>query len=171
MHQKKFPLPNCKVRRAIASNNTTKANATNRTDENLTDRIGKFTNLIGQKNTYRVSLKFLTNIDLVDQPIKLNTKIMYTFETYLNKLFESNKQVATVTTSDAEIIWHDAPFIQYEKFRLNGNFRQYLETYCQKKVFRMGIQETPLLQKPYKLLRVRKAILSSLQLQIDNPNG
>ena len=96
---------------------------------------------------------------------------MYTFETYLNKLFESNKQVATVTTSDAEIIWHDAPFLQYEKFRLNDNFTQYLETYCQKKVFRMGIQETPLLQKPYKLPRVCKAILSSLQLQIDNSNG
>ena len=78
-------------------------------------------------------------------------KIIWTIETYLNKLFESNKQVATVTATDAQIIWHDSTFMQYEQFRLNDNFRQYLETsMLLKKVFCMWIKKTSL-QKSHKL--------------------
>ena len=43
------------------------------------------------------------------------------------------------------------PYIQYEQVRLNGNFRQYLETgTIVKNVLRMGIQKTPY-QKSYEL--------------------
>lgn len=68
------------------------------------DKIDKFTNLINQQNTCRVPLKFLTNIGLVNHPIKFDTKIICTLETDLKKVFESNKQVATVTAPDAQII-------------------------------------------------------------------
>lgn len=55
------------------ANNSTTANTANEANENLTDRIDKFMDLISQKNTYRVPLKLLTNIDLVNHPIKLDT--------------------------------------------------------------------------------------------------
>lgn len=61
----------------------------------------------------------------------------------MNKLFESNKQVTAITAPDAHIIWHHAPFMQYEQFSLNDNFRQYLKTnILSKKVFHMEIQKT-----------------------------
>ena len=49
-------------------------------------------------------------------------------ETDMKKLFESKTQVTAVAAPDAQIIFTKAPFIQYEQFLLDKNFRQYLET-------------------------------------------
>ena len=128
--------------------NSTMANVTHRTDANLRDRVSKFTDLISKKKkkkkkTYRIPLRFLRDIGLSNHLRKLDTKIVCTLETDLNKLFESNKQVNTITAPNAQIIWHDAPYIQYEQFRLNDNFREYLKTIIlPKKLFRLGIQKT-----------------------------
>ena len=46
----------------------------------------------------------------------------------MKKLFESKTQVTAVAAPDAQIIFTKAPFIQYEQFLLDKNFRQYLET-------------------------------------------
>ena len=50
----------------------------------------------------------------------------------MNKLFESRKVLASTTTmipsSETEIIFTKAPFIQYEQILLDKNFRQHLET-------------------------------------------
>ena len=57
-----------------------------------------------------------------------------------------------IANPNAKTIWHDAPLTEYEQIRLNENFMQYLETSLKsKKVFRMGIQKTPL-EKLYKLV-------------------
>ena len=45
-----------------------------------------------------------------------------------------------------------SPFIQYEQFLLDKNFRQYIETIMiSKKILRMGVQKSPL-QKTYEIL-------------------
>lgn len=140
--KKKVLLPTGQDRRV---NNPKAANAANRTDENVTDRIDKLRHLIRQKNIFTIPLKFLTNIGLVNHSIIFDKKIICTREADLSKLFESNKQVAAVTAPDAQMIWHDTPVIQYEQFLLNDNFRQFLETsILWKKVFCMEIQKTPL---------------------------
>ena len=59
----------------------------------------------------------------------------------MRKLFESRKKVSAIGTPDAKIIFTKAPFLQYEQFLLDKNFRQYLETIMvSKKVLRMGVQ-------------------------------
>ena len=69
-------------------------------------------------------------------PVQLDTKLICTLETDLSKLFRSSVTVANVAATNSKIIWHDAPFMQYEKHGLNDNFGQYLETsLLPKKVF------------------------------------
>ena len=59
--------------------------------------------------------------------------------------------VTAIAILYAKTVWHDAPFLQYEQIRLNGNLRQYLETsLIVHKVFRMEIQKTSF-QKSYEL--------------------
>ena len=42
----------------------------------------------------------------------------------MNILFESNVDMVTApNTPNAEIIWHEAPYIQYEKIKLDDNFK------------------------------------------------
>ena len=78
-------------------------------------------------------------------------KIICSLDTDRCKIFESSKQVITAGDLKGKIIWHNVPYIQYEQIRLNGNFRQYLETdTIVKNVLRMGIQKTPY-QKSYEL--------------------
>ena len=69
------------------------ANATNRTDENVTERLQKFTNMIRTNETCRILLRCLCNTVKVNHPIKINLKITCMFETDTNKLFRSNRQL------------------------------------------------------------------------------
>ena len=43
----------------------------------------------------------------------------------MEKLFESKKKVTTIAAPDAQIIFTRSPFIQYEQFLLDKNFKQY----------------------------------------------
>ena len=60
---------------------TNDANAANRTDENLTDRIAKFTDQLQNEFIYRIPLKVLCNVGLANQCFKFNTKYILTLET------------------------------------------------------------------------------------------
>ena len=71
---------------------------------------------------------FLVDIRLIDFPAMLDSKIMCTLEKDMSKLFEFNAKATAISNSDAKIIWHGAPFIQFEQIRLQDYFRQYLET-------------------------------------------
>lgn len=44
--------------------------ATQRTDENLSEKITKFATTIAGKNTYQILLRFLVDLGLVNQSIK-----------------------------------------------------------------------------------------------------
>ena len=61
----------------------------------------------------------------------------------MNKLFEYTKKVRTIPDApDAQILWHDTPYIQYEQIRLEDKFRMYYE-WCQKKYFKWMFKRYP----------------------------
>ena len=63
-----------------------------------------------------------------------------------------------IEAPDAKKKFIKAPFIQYEQFLLDKNFRQYIETIMiSKKILRMGVQKSPL-QKTYEILVISDSI-------------
>ena len=106
-------------------------NEDNRTDDNINDRTEKFQNQIRTTYYYRIPLKYLCNIGLVNQPVQFNTKWHLTFETNIQRLFESKTNQAAgdglPNNVDAIIILDSAPYILYYQFNLDDNFRTYLE--------------------------------------------
>ena len=57
--------------------------------------------------------------------------------------------VTAVGSPESKIIFKKAPFVQYEQFLLDRNFREYIKTIMiYKKILRMGILKTPI-QKIY----------------------
>ena len=46
------------------------------TDDNLTNRLAKYTNTIQEKEKQKIPLKFLCSIGLVNLPLKVDTKIV-----------------------------------------------------------------------------------------------
>ena len=65
----------------------------------------------------------------------------------MQKLFEINTNQANnalPTSVDAAVIFTSSPYIQYEQFQLDNNFKTYLEGTLQSDhVLRMGIKPTP----------------------------
>ena len=87
----------------------------------------------------------------INFPLKIDFKIRCHLETEMKKLFESQKKETAIGVPDAEIIFTKAPFIQYEQFLLDKNFRQYTEMIMiSKKLLRMGVQKSPL-KKTYEI--------------------
>ena len=79
----------------------------------------------GTNYVYRIPLRYLVDLGLVNFPINLIRNL----ETNYTKLFESQKEVTTIRTTqpDAKIIFHNRLYVQYEQIKLNSNFREYLE--------------------------------------------
>ena len=74
---------------------TTNATDPNRTNENLTERIEKVQDQIKSVFVYRLPLKFLYDLGLLNQCFKFNTKYILTLETDTQGMFETNvNQVA-----------------------------------------------------------------------------
>ena len=81
--------------------------------------------------------------------VKIDFKIKCNLETEIKTLFESKKKLTAIAASDPKIIFTKAPFSQYEQFKLNKKFLQYVKTIMiSSKILRMGIQKEPL-QKTY----------------------
>lgn len=55
---------------------------------------------IGNKNVYRIPLMFIVNLSLVNQPVKVDFKIICTLETKGSKVLESNKQKMALPKTD-----------------------------------------------------------------------
>ena len=119
----------------------------NRANEKLTDRITKFQNQLKNGYVYRIPLKDLCDLDLVNPCDKFSTKYVLSLETDIQRLFETNNnQIADdlSRTVDADIILTAGPYIMYEQFKLDENFITYLEgVLLSEHVFRTGIRATP----------------------------
>ena len=59
----------------------------------------------------------MVSLGFVNLPIKFDEKVIFTLETDINRLFETNIQAA-ITVLDASILWHDKPYIQHEQINV-----------------------------------------------------
>ena len=152
--RKKVKLPAGEERRDEHTANA--ENANNRTDDNIDERIQKFQNQLKTDYFYRIPLKYICNLGKVNQPIRFNTKWRITFEQDMQTLFEANTNLGAAAglpdTVDAKIILKSTPYLLYTQFKLDTNFRNYLETaLVSESKLRTGIQKTPY-QKSYELI-------------------
>ena len=117
--KKNVKLPTGKDRRSHYTTND--AHAGKRTDDNLDDRIA---DQLQTEFYYRISLRFLCGLGLVNQPVKFNSKWLLTFETDYQRLFESKANQANDAlpdSVDAKIIFTSTRYILYEQFKLEDN--------------------------------------------------
>ena len=119
-------------------------------DDNINDRIAKFSAQLQNKFFYRIPLRYLCDSGKINFPTKVDMKIRCTLETDIKNYLNQN-QVTNIGTLDVQIVMLKAPFMQYEQLVLPKNFRHYLETILfSAKVLHTGIQKTPYL-KTYEL--------------------
>ena len=134
---------------------TMNVTAGNRTNENLTERIEKFQDQLKNEYVYGIPLTYLCDLGLVNQCFKFNTKYILTLETDMQKSFETNKNQtadALPRTVAAYIAHTSAPYIMYEQFKLDDNFRTYLKgAMLSEDVLRTGIKPTPY-QKSFEIV-------------------
>ena len=144
-------------------NHITAAPNNSEKDDNIDDRIATFNNNNALQNvkTYRIPLRYLVDLGLVNLPTSFDTKIIFNLEQKLSKLFESkaklankaNNTVADLPTDDpdANVYWNSIPYVQYEQCKLNETFDAYIRKALQsKRVLRTGIKPTPY-QKSYEV--------------------
>ena len=76
------------------------------TDDNLTDRIAKFSNdnALSTGRVYRIPLLYLVDVGLVNFPTVFNVKFTFNLEQNRNKLFETNGAVANLANGNAGAI-------------------------------------------------------------------
>ena len=70
---------------------------------------------------------------------------MFTLESNLNKLFETNKQIIPIPANpDAKIIFHDHPYILYQQITLDDNYLAYQNAILQARTaLRRGVLSSP----------------------------
>ena len=89
------------------------------TDIDISYRIAQLRNYIFEKNVYRILLTLLCDLGKVNFAMKTGTRIIMTLERNLNKLFESNKKVATAPDNpDALIQIYDRSYVSYQEISL-----------------------------------------------------
>ena len=64
--------------------------------------------MIKEENIYIIPLRFLVGLGLVNILVKFETKIIFTLETNLYKLLESETKVDNIGDPDNEILWWNA---------------------------------------------------------------
>ena len=95
-----------------------------------------------------IPLRFLCDLDLVNQPVKFSTKWLIIFEQDFQKLFETKANQANdalPTSVDAKMLLTATPYLLFEQFKLDDNYRAYLQgTMTSNKVLRTGIKKLPI---------------------------
>ena len=111
---KSVNLPDGEERR---SHRTNDANVGKRKDNFFDVRIDKFANQLKSEFYYRIPLRFLCDLGLVNQPIKFNTKWFLKFEIDYQRLFETkvNQTADALPNSvNVKIILTSTPYILFE---------------------------------------------------------
>ena len=115
-----------------------------RTD-NINERIQKFKNQLKNVYWYIILLKYICDLELVNTPMKFSTKWLLTFETNMQKLFESKTNQAAdglPNTVDAKIIIDLTPYLLYYQFDLDDVYRMYFKSaMVSENLLRTGIRK------------------------------
>ena len=80
--------------------------------------------MLKREYVYRVLLRYFCDIGKINFPFKFDFRIKCNLEVGMKKLFESKKKVNAIGARHAKIVFKGAPFLQYEQFLLDKNFRQ-----------------------------------------------
>ena len=75
--------------------------------------------------SYRIPLGFFTSLDLVNFLHKIDTWFLFTLENNMNRLFQTNAKAVLANEPDAQIIFHDMPYISYPQITLDDIFLAY----------------------------------------------
>ena len=67
----------------------------------------------------------MLSLGLVYFAYQLDTRFIFRLETNLSRLFESNAKANIPDAPDAQIIFHDTPYISYPQIKLTDNFLVY----------------------------------------------
>ena len=153
--KKKVKLPDGQARRKKHTPQSG-GDATERTDDNLDERIKKFSSQLQNTYYYRIPLQYICDLGYVNTPIKFNTKWRLTFETNTAKLFESKANLASdaafPTEFDAKIILDSTPYLLFHQFELEDTYRAYFEgAMISNQILRTGLKLSPY-QKSYELI-------------------
>ena len=116
-----------------------------RSDPNLSYRIAQVKDYIFQKTVYRIPLTLVCDLGKCNFAMKTDTKIIIALERNMNKLFVSNKKVATIPTdSDTLIQIYDRPYISYQEISLTKGADIYFTGILRSETaLRQGILESP----------------------------
>ena len=165
LHSNKKVIIKCNAANTLNDRRNHIAAAANNseTDASINDRIEKFNNNNALQNArvYRVPLRYLVDLGLVNIPTSFDVKMIFNLEQKLSRLFESKAKTANLTTEaaaplpttdpHANVYWNSIPYVQYELVKLNANFDTYTSKALKsKRVLRTGIKPTPY-QKSYEV--------------------
>ena len=99
----------------------------------------------------------LLSLGLVNFAYQLDMRFIFTFETNLNRLFESNAKANNPDAPDDQIIFHDTPYISYPQITLTDTFLDYAKGVLRAR----GALRTGVLLDPYQQsFKVNKGIQS-----------
>ena len=98
-----------------------------------------------EKNVYRIPLTLVCHLGKVNFAMKTDTRIIITLERNMNKLFESNKKVASIPDNpDALIQIYDGPYISYQEISLTKGADIYFTGILRSETaLRQGVLESP----------------------------
>ena len=87
----------------------------------------------------------LVDLGLINFAMKTDTKLLFTLQRNLNKLFETTKKAAAIPDEpDALIQFHDRPYISYQEISLTETFDVYLSGILRSETaLRMGVLPAP----------------------------
>ena len=130
-----------------------------RSDSNLTYRIAELKDWVFKKDYYSIPLGMLVDLGLVNFAIKTDTKILFTLQRSMNKLFETTRKAAAIPDEpDALIQFHDRPYISYQEIPLTKTFDVYLSSILRSETaLRMGVLPAPYQQ----LFEINRGMQSS----------
>ena len=96
-----------------------------RQDANLVWRLSSLKGDLKDKNCYRIPLGYLLSLGLVNFAYQIDMRFIFTLETNLNRLLESNANTNIPGGPDAQIIFHDTSYISFPQITLTDNFLVY----------------------------------------------
>ena len=101
--------------------------------------------MLKRNRYYRIPLGYLVSLGLISFAYQFDTRLIFTLETNLNKLFESNAKVTSIPDApDPKIIFHDTPYSSYPQITLKDNFLIYYNRILRSRVaLRMSVLFSP----------------------------
>ena len=89
--------------------------------------------------------KKILNLGLVNFAIKTDTKLLFSLQRNMNKLFETRAKADNIPNEpDALIQFHDRPYIAYQEINLTQTFDIYLSGVLRSETaLRMGVLPSP----------------------------